>query len=115
MRRSQDFTDAVRRGVRRGTRTVVVHLHEPTSAVDEPALVGLVVSKAVGNAVERNQVKRRIRGLMATRVTELGAGEKLVIRALASAQNAASETLAGDVDSAMSGARKHLRRRVSPS
>ncbi|MEE6281678.1 ribonuclease P protein component [Georgenia sunbinii] len=111
MRRSEDFTDAVRGGARSGTRTVVVHLREPTSAGDKPALVGLVVSKAVGNAVERTQVKRRLRGVMASRMTGLAAGEMIVLRALPAARDASSAVLAADVDTGLSGARRRLARR----
>ena len=49
--------------------------------------VGLVVSKAVGGAVQRNRVKRRLRHLLAAHVASMPQGLTLVVRALpASAQ-----------------------------
>ncbi len=52
----------VRGGVRVGRPTLVVHaLRKP----GPPSRAGFVVSKAVGNAVTRNRVKRRLRHLAA--------------------------------------------------
>ena len=45
-------------------------------------MVGFVVSKAVGNAVTRNLVKRRMRALMAQRTEWLPEGTVTVVRAL---------------------------------
>ncbi|WP_413451697.1 ribonuclease P protein component [Georgenia sp. 1P01AC] len=109
MRRSEDFTDAVRGGARSGTRRLVVHLG--TGAEAHAPRAGLVVSKAVGNAVERNQVKRRLRGLLASRISDLHDGEKLVVRALPAARRATSEALGADLDAALSGARRRQGRR----
>jgi ribonuclease P protein component len=60
--------------------------------------VGLVVSKAVGNAVVRNRVKRRLRHLTRSRLASLGAGALLVVRALPPASSASSEELGSDLD-----------------
>ena len=105
MRRSEDFTDAVRGGARSGTRRLVVHLRTADAAGD-PVRVGFVVSRAVGNAVERNRVKRRLRGLLAPRLEDLHHGEKLVVRALPAAAGATSGELAGDLDTALERARR---------
>ena len=63
--------------------------------------VGLVVSKAVGNAVVRNQVKRRLRHLMLGRLADLrdprGEPRDLVLRALPAAGSASSARLADDL------------------
>jgi ribonuclease P protein component len=111
MRRSEDFTDAVRGGARSGTRRLVVHLR--TSEVGQAVAprAGLVVSKAVGNAVDRNQVKRRLRGLLASRMSDLHDGDKLVVRALPAARGASSAVLGADLDTALSGARRRQARR----
>ena len=91
------FRDAVRRGRRCGARTVVVHLATgaPASAPIPPR-VGFVVSKAVGNAVTRNRVKRRLRHLAREHVSSLP-GAVLVVRALPAAAGAPSAELGADL------------------
>jgi ribonuclease P protein component len=59
-----------------------------------------VVSKAVGNAVTRNRVKRRLRHLARERVTSLPGSGVLVVRALPSAATASYADLGGDLDAA---------------
>ncbi|MCW2811674.1 MAG: rnpA [Friedmanniella sp.] len=80
MQRSEDFLRASRRGVRAGRSTLVVHAGPSRTA--ESVRVGFVVSKAVGNAVTRNRVKRRLRHLAADRLPVTPAGVDLVVRAL---------------------------------
>jgi ribonuclease P protein component len=111
LRRSTDFAAAVRGGRRAGRGTVVVHL-----LVDEPAQpftarAGFVVSKAVGNAVVRNRVRRRLRHLVRDRLDALPAGSSLVVRALPAAAGASSGTLGSDLDAALAAARSSRRRR----
>jgi ribonuclease P protein component len=106
---SAEFVRTVRRGRRAGTRTLVVHLAGPPDAslVDRPArprespVVGFVVSKAVGGAVVRNQVKRRLRHLARERLTSLPGSAVLVVRALPPAATATSAELAADLDRAL--------------
>jgi ribonuclease P protein component len=79
MRSSADFRSTIRQGVRAGRPTVVVHAAlAPTGQVR----VGLVVSKAIGDAVTRNTVKRRLRHLAADRLPDTPAGTDVVLRAL---------------------------------
>ncbi len=115
LRRSNDFAAAVRGGRRVGRGTVVVHLllDEPASAgsSDSPARAGFVVSKAVGNAVVRNRVRRRLRHLGRDRLDALPAGAHLVVRALPAAATATSHTLGADLDAALAAARQPRRRR----
>ena len=90
------FREAVRTGRRSGSRTVVVHLAtEPSPG--RPARVGFVVSKAVGNAVTRNRVKRRLRHLAREHVSSLPGSAVLVIRALPAAATASAAELRGDL------------------
>lgn len=91
LRDGDTFRAAVRGGAKAGARTVVVHLW----AQDRPAptRVGLVVSRAVGPAVTRNLVKRRLRHLLRSRLHRLPEGSVLVVRALPAAARAPFSTL----------------------
>ena len=71
----------VRRGHRCGGGLLVAHLLVPVSPSSEPARVGLVVSKAVGPAVTRNLVKRRLRHLVREHLGGLPGGSLVVLRA----------------------------------
>jgi ribonuclease P protein component len=90
---------------------VVVHLllEEPTQA--SAARAGFVVSKAVGNAVIRNQVRRRLRHLVRPLLDDLPAGALLVVRALPPAATASYPALEADLQAALSAARSSRRRR----
>ncbi len=95
------YRRVLRRGRRRASRTVVVTLAPPAPAAAEvpgPVRVGLVVSKAVGNAVVRNRVKRRLRHLAAARLGGLEPGTDLVVRALPASATASSARLGRDLD-----------------
>ena len=109
MRRSADFERAVRRGARSGRESLVVHL--AGDPLDHgPVVVGFVVSKAVGNAVVRNRVKRRLRAVLSHRIDQLPEGGRLVVRALPRSSALDSDGLAHDFDSALAGARRRLDR-----
>ncbi|MEU8180540.1 ribonuclease P protein component [Micromonospora sp. NPDC049044] len=129
LRRSTDFAAAVRGGRRVGRGAVVVHLTVPALADPSistssepvrddsaeqssvPSRAGFVVSKAVGNAVVRNRVKRRLRALVRDRLTALPAGSTLVVRALPAAAVASYPRLATDLDAAIAVARSPRERR----
>ncbi len=70
-----------------------------------PARVGFVVSKAVGNAVIRNRVKRRLRPLVREHVTRLPSAAVLVVRALPPAGAASSSELKADLGRCLEGVR----------
>jgi ribonuclease P protein component len=94
--KSAQFVAAVREGRRAGGRNLVIHLKSRESG--EPALVGFVVSKAVGNAVIRNRVKRRLRAIMAERWLVLPAGSLVVVRALPACAGSDFSTMVRDVE-----------------
>ena len=98
--RGQDFSETVRRGRRSATSTVVLHLLDVDGSDVEPR-VGMVVSKQVGNAVTRNQVKRRLRHLLRDRVDQLARGAMLVVRVSPAAGSATSRLLGRDLDRAL--------------
>lgn len=100
MRDGDDFSLTMRRGVRSGNSTLVVHLLQPDDPPGPEALVGFVVSKAVGNAVVRNRVKRRLRHLVRDRFDRLPAGSRLVVRALPPSAVADGPVLGDELDSA---------------
>ena len=101
MRRGSDFEQAVRRGTRGGRETLVVHLTTSTDPEPSGTVVGLVVSRSVGNAVTRNLVKRRLRSLVRERLAVLPVGSQVVVRALAPAATAPYSRLGADLDGAL--------------
>ena len=111
LRRSTDFAAAVRGGRRAGRGTLVVHLLLEEPAQASTARAGFVVSKAVGNAVIRNRVRRRLRHLVRPLLADLPVGASLVVRALPSAASASSDTLGADLVAALAAARTPRRRR----
>jgi len=74
---------------------VVTHLWIPGG--DQPPRVGFVVSRAVGNAVVRNRVKRRLRHLAREHLASLPDSAVLVVRALPAAAAAPSKELDDDL------------------
>jgi ribonuclease P protein component len=60
--------------------------------------VGFVVSKAVGDAVTRNLVKRRLRHLARERTALLARESMVVVRALPGAAEASYDELARELD-----------------
>jgi ribonuclease P protein component len=94
MTRSTEFGATVKHGVRAVEPDIIVHAHR---AVDEDAApgprIGLVVSKSVGSAVQRHRVARRLRHVARGVVGELGAADRVVIRALPSSRAAISPRL----------------------
>jgi ribonuclease P protein component len=78
-----------------GSTTLVVHL-APGPGLS-PTRVGFVVSKAVGNAVIRNRVQRRLRHLARGQLPALPGSSLLVVRALPAAASATSAELGADL------------------
>jgi ribonuclease P protein component len=106
MRSSEDFRVTVRQGAKAARPTLVSHVILPGGVDARPlegrvTSVGFVVSRGVGSSVARNRVKRRLRHLMRLRLAEMPVGSRIVIRALPAARNAASTTLAADLDEAL--------------
>jgi ribonuclease P protein component len=94
LRNSGDYGLTIRQGRRCSTRTVVVHaLFE---GPPELPRIGLVVNQALGSAVARNKVKRRLRAIMRAQLPCLPGG-RIVIRALPAAASADFASLGADV------------------
>ena len=117
LRRREEFAATVRAGRRSGRGVVVVHLvlppngpeHVPTTKPAQ-SRAGFVVPKAVGNAVSRNKVRRRLRHLVRERLAGLPAGAEVVVRALPAAASLGYDELARDLDAALRAATKPRQR-----
>ena len=98
LRDSNAFRRTVSSGRRAGGAALVVHLLDDVrDAGDAGPRVGLVVGKAVGNAVVRNRVKRQLRHLVRGNLTHLSDSSDLVIRALPPAAGMTSTELGADL------------------
>ncbi len=98
---SESFRRCVRSGRRAGGHALVIHLDqladEPGDETSGPAQVGFVVSRAVGGAVVRNRVRRRLRHLVRDRLAALPRGSVVVVRALPPAAAASPDELRADL------------------
>ncbi|AKK12195.1 ribonuclease P protein component [Corynebacterium uterequi] len=101
------FSRVMRKGRKAGSRTVVVHVYDRSAESSPlPANVGgprfgLIVSKAVGNAVARHALSRRLRHVAAAMADELPSSYEIVLRALPAAATATSHQLAYDIAKAL--------------
>ena len=66
------------------------------STGDEPARVGFVTSRRVGNAVTRNLVRRRLREIVRQDLPQVRRGLWLVLVAKRAAADASLEDLSGE-------------------
>ncbi|OAX63305.1 hypothetical protein A5N15_03980 [Rothia kristinae] len=104
MRTSVQFSAATRSGARSGADVAST----PTPAHRRADPRRLHVSKAVGNAVVRNRVKRRLRELAAESIAETPRGLHLVVRALPASAEADWSRLGADYRAALIAARRKL-------
>jgi ribonuclease P protein component len=91
------------RTTRRGRRITVpgLVLHALVEDGDPSRRVGFVVGRPVGPAVTRNRVRRRLRHLIAQRMTVLPEGARLVVRATPAAAGRTSALLSDALDTAL--------------
>jgi ribonuclease P protein component len=104
LRQRAEFSATVRGGHRGRSRLLAVHLDPcPTgsSPRTDATRVGFVVSRAVGGAVVRNRVQRRLRHLMAVRLDRLPGASRVVVRAFPPSADASSADLATALDTAL--------------
>jgi ribonuclease P protein component len=85
----------VRRGRRTATSSAVYH--RLATDPEAPARFGVVVSKAVGSAVERNRVRRRFKALGRALVDTGHRGEDVVIRVLPGTAQQSWDSLSADM------------------
>ncbi|MDH4658144.1 ribonuclease P protein component [Corynebacterium pyruviciproducens] len=110
--RSDDFRKAVKNGVRAGSHVLVVHAYDRSTDIAREGgpRTGLVVSKAVGNAVVRHRTSRRLRHLAYTAM-QGGTMRRTcdyVIRALPAIATAEPKEVAREFDRALAKAHKRL-------
>ncbi|UTO24486.1 ribonuclease P protein component [Corynebacterium pseudotuberculosis] len=100
---SDEFRRTIRKGKRAGRSTVVIHLRTHATAGEIAAVggprFGLVVSKAVGNAVTRHAVSRKIRHVLMGIKDQIPQDAHIVVRALPPAATATSKELEANVRS----------------
>ncbi len=102
MRGSEDFARTIRTGSRSARPTLVVHC--AVRGDGDGSRVGFVVAKSVGNAVTRNAVRRRLRGVAVEQRDSLPPGRDVVVRALPAAASATYAQLSQDYGSALESA-----------
>lgn len=96
MRRRTEFDAAMRAGSRVGRPLLVGYLLV-RDGIAEPPRIGFTVSRAVGPAVVRNRVRRRLRHLAAGYLQSLPEGSLLVLRANPPAATASQADLAAEL------------------
>lgn len=80
---------------------LVVHALRSDAQSDPGPRIGLVVSKAVGTAVQRHRVARRLRHVARNLLSELDPADRVVIRALPSSRHAISARLEQELRTAL--------------
>ncbi|OBF23113.1 ribonuclease P protein component [Mycobacterium sp. ACS4331] len=110
MTRSTEFGATVKEGVRAAQPDLVVHVRRSPDGVDGP-LIGLVVSKSVGSAVQRHRVARRLRHVAKAVLNDLSPDERVVIRALPGSRDAASARLEQELRAGLQRSHKVLNAR----
>jgi ribonuclease P protein component len=93
--RPEDFRTVVRRG-RRSTSSLAVYYRLEKSSAD-PARFGFIVSRAVGGAVERNLLRRRMRAVGRELVDAGAVGTDVVVRALPGSAQQGWASLSADM------------------
>lgn len=105
----------MRHGNRVGGAYCITHAvsHVPgLGAPPRPARFGFVVSKAVGNAVTRNLVRRRLKAIVERQLRDGFSGADVVFRALPASARAEFAELEREVDRAL---RRAVRSSGGPS
>ena len=101
MRRSTEFDATVKYGVRAVQSDVIVHVRRGNDDEGSGPRVGLIIGKAVGSAVERHRVARRLRHVARTLLGDLDQSDLVVVRALPSSRHVSSARLEQQLRSAL--------------
>jgi len=90
MRRSTEFDETVKYGIRTVQRDVIVHVRRTHDEDGTGPRIGLIIAKRVGSAVERHRVARRLRHVVRTVLAGLDQSDRVVIRARPSSRDVSS-------------------------
>ena len=97
--RPEDFRTVVRRGRRSASSLAVYYRLDREPA--QPARFGFIVSRAVGGAVERNLLRRRMRAVGRELVDAGARGTDVVVRALPGSAQHGWASLSADMHAAL--------------
>ncbi|GAA0964483.1 ribonuclease P protein component [Frigoribacterium faeni] len=92
--RADDYRNTVRRGRKSATAHSVVYVRRRD---DDAIRFGFIVAKTVGNAVVRNTVRRRLKGVCHELLPGMPAGTDIVIRSLPGSIDVSWSTLLKDI------------------
>jgi ribonuclease P protein component len=109
--KASEFRTVLTSGSRAMGEKLAVYCYQATRDQMSSTRIGLVVGKACGSAVVRNQIKRRLRSLVRAALPSLPAGCLFVVRALPASAQADYQTLQNELSSALDQAwKKHERK-----
>lgn len=95
--RGDEYKNVFRTGIRVGGQNIVTHA--VLSSQEDVTRYGFVVSKAVGNAVKRNLIKRRLKGITHELPLREGLGVDFVFRAKPNIANISFKEMHDEVNS----------------
>ena len=102
--RGEDYRRTVRTGRRVGGAFCITHA--VFSAPEDPARFGFIISKAVGNAVTRNLIRRRFKTIVEKQIAQGVAGMDIVFRAFPKIVDASYAELEAEVIRALARAQR---------
>ena len=99
LRKADDFRATMKFGRKASSETIVLYLKRDSDL--DQSRFGFIVSKAVGNAVTRNLVKRRLRAAALQSLSKLPENLSIVARALPAAASVDWNKLCLDFETAL--------------
>ena len=87
---SSEFATATKLGRRITSTSLIGYLYSANN--DQPAKLGLIIGKTVGNSVVRHRIALQIRHAVREKLSQFPNGTLLVVRAMKKPENAFYET-----------------------
>ena len=100
LRRHADFARLRRQGRRLSTKSLVIYRSDPVPG-DASSLIGITVSKSIGKAVLRNQIRRRLAAAIVRESLATKHAMRLLVVARPPAAEASFSDLHAEVTSAL--------------